>query len=468
MGKRILIVEDEKIIAEDLKTTLLTFNYEILGIVSKGEEAVKKADTERPDLVLMDVMLAGEMTGLDAADIIYSQFDIPVIFLTAYASDEILAKATITSPFGYLIKPFEERELKVNVELAIYKHSLERNLRNSRNFLINLIDTVPNYISAKDSNLSYILVNKAFAELYNSSANDIIGKKDEDFLDSILHNKEQVKDFQDSDMKVLKTQEPLFILEKQIRFSGRNDKWLQITKVPMKSVENESIILTVAVDITKRKKFEIELERSNIQLQKLMEDTVNGLVSAMEKRDPYTAGHQRRVAFLADSIARELGYDENRIKGLRIASMVHDIGKINIPAEILSKPGKLNDLEMNLIKTHPEVGYDILSKINFPWQVADIVKQHHEKLDGSGYPNNLKAEEIIPEARILSVADVVEAIASHRPYRAALNVSFAIEHIKSNSNILYDSEVVEACISVLDNGFEYPKDENIFWQETLS
>lgn len=459
-NKQILVVEDEKIIAEDIKRTLLSFGYDVVGVVSAGEIAVEIAEQEEPDLILMDVMLSGDLNGLDAADIIYKKYDIPVIFITAYANDEILSKAALSSPFGYLIKPFEDRELKVNLEMAFYKHNMEKNLRNSRNFLLNLIDTVPNFISVKDAEYKYVIANKTYADLYKTTPKGIIGKTDSDFIDIAIKDKKTVAYYHQNDQEVLEKQKPLFIPEERYEGIDGTVKWLQTTKVPMKSIDNQDVVLTVAVDITQRKKIEQDLENSYSKLQILMEETVNGLVSAMEKRDPYTAGHQRRVAILANKIAEEMNLPQDQINGLRIAALVHDIGKIYVPSEILSKPGKLTEAEMNLIKTHPQAGHDILSKIQFPWPVAEIVIQHQERLDGGGYPKGLKGEEIILEARILSVADVVEAIASHRPYRAALGMDFAINEISSNQGILYDANVVDSCIKVLKREeFVFDEDE---------
>jgi HD-GYP domain-containing protein (c-di-GMP phosphodiesterase class II) len=166
-------------------------------------------------------------------------------------------------------------------------------------------------------------------------------------------------------------------------------------------------------------------------------------------RDPYTAGHQRRAAQLACAIANEMGLSEDQIEGIRMAGLVHDIGKINVPAEILSKPGRLNDLEFGLIKTHCQVGHNVLNgTIEFPWPVAQIVLQHHERMDGSGYPQGLSGEEIILGARILAVADVVEAMASNRPYRVAPGIERALQEIAQNRSILYDPEVVDACLKL--------------------
>ena len=190
------------------------------------------------------------------------------------------------------------------------------------------------------------------------------------------------------------------------------------------------------------------LERSVKQLQAVMQQTVEAITFLAEMRDPYTAGHQQNVTRLALALARELGLDEARCEGLRVAGLLHDIGKIAVPAEILSKPGKLSKMEFTIIKNHSHAGYDILKKIEFPWPVAQIVLQHHERWNGSGYPQGLAGQDILPEARILAVVDVVEAMASHRPYRPALGIDQALEEIARNKGILYDPEAVDACIEL--------------------
>jgi HD-GYP domain-containing protein (c-di-GMP phosphodiesterase class II) len=171
----------------------------------------------------------------------------------------------------------------------------------------------------------------------------------------------------------------------------------------------------------------------------------------VEMKDPYTSGHQQRVSDLARSIATEMGLSADRQDFIRIASSIHDIGKISIPSEILSKPTKLTDLEFSLIKTHPQSGYDILKDIEFPWPVANVILQHHERMDGSGYPHGIKGDDIFLEARILAIADVVEAIASHRPYRPAFGIDIALEEIEKNKGITYDEDVVNACLKLFKN-----------------
>ena len=211
-----------------------------------------------------------------------------------------------------------------------------------------------------------------------------------------------------------------------------------------------------AEDITERKQAEGELRRSYAKLRRALEGTVNTLVSAIELRDPYTAGHQQRVTQLACAIAGEMGLPEEQIEGIRMAALIHDMGKITVPVEILSKPGELSDIEYGLIKMHAQIGHDALKGMDFPWPLAQIVLQHHERLDGSGYPQGLSGEEIMLEARILAVADVVEAMASHRPYRPPRGLDKALEEISQNRGVLYDPEMVDICLKLFaEKRFEF-------------
>ncbi|MBW2650712.1 MAG: response regulator [Deltaproteobacteria bacterium] len=197
-----------------------------------------------------------------------------------------------------------------------------------------------------------------------------------------------------------------------------------------------------------RRQAKQELEQSYEKLQVTLEGTINALAAATEWRDPYTAGHQQRVAELARAIAEEMNLSEEQIREIHMSALIHDIGKINVPAEILSKPGQLSEFEFKIIQTHPQIGYDILKEIEFPWPIARIVLQHHERMNGSGYPQGLSGKDILLEARILAVADVVEAMSSHRPYRPALGIDRALEEISQNKGILYDPEVADACLSL--------------------
>ena len=190
------------------------------------------------------------------------------------------------------------------------------------------------------------------------------------------------------------------------------------------------------------------LEENVDQLQTALEGTINALSSIVESKDPYTAGHQCRVTTLACAIAEEMLLPENIIQGIRKAAMIHDIGKINVPSEILSKPGKLSTLEFDMVKSHCEGGYNILKNVQFTHPVAQIVYQHHERFDGSGYPRGISGSDILLESRIIAVADVVEAMSSHRPYRPSLGLEKALEEISKSRGLAYDPEVVDACLKL--------------------
>lgn len=193
-------------------------------------------------------------------------------------------------------------------------------------------------------------------------------------------------------------------------------------------------------------------------LARVMEDTVQAIASTVEMRDPYTAGHQRRVAELSVAIGRELGLAEDRVHAIGLAATIHDLGKINIPAEILTRPGRLSDIEYALIKTHPEIGHEIIKHIDFPWPIAEAMSQHHERIDGSGYPHGLKGEAISLEARIIGVADVIEAMSSHRPYRPGLGIDAALDEIATGRGTRFDAAVVDACLRLFrEHGFRFSR-----------
>jgi len=229
-----------------------------------------------------------------------------------------------------------------------------------------------------------------------------------------------------------------------------------------KPVDNNDLIFTIKRALEKQdlvqevKHLEEERRQSVERLLKAAQDTVHAIALTVEIRDPYTAGHQRGVVQIACAIAKEMSLSEHQINGIRMAGIIHDIGKISVPAEILSKPGRITENEFGIIKAHPQIAYDILKGIDFPWPVAQIVLQHHERMDGSGYPQGILGEEILTESRILAVADIVEAMASHRPYRPALGIDKALEEISQNRGILYDPEAVDACLKLFhEKGYRF-------------
>lgn len=430
MSKKILIVEDERIIAEDIKNSLLVYHYEVINIVSRGAEAIEQAKLLKPEMILMDIKIEGAMDGIETAAIITKEMNIPIVYLTANADESTLQRAKDTKPYGYIVKPFEEVDLNATLEIAFAKYESDQVLLKSQKRFEKLIEENTDGIAVINKANIIIFVNAAYENLFGKTKNELIGKEFE-----LPLNDSNSFDFDFTNQLGQRTAE---VRKTEI-------EW-----------EDETAFLVTLRDVTERKKALWELEKSSRKMQKLMENIVNGLVSAIEMRDPYTAGHQRKVAELACAIGRKMELSEHRIQGLRIASLVHDIGKIQIPAGILSKPGKLDDIEFEIIKSHPQAGYEILKSIDFPWPIAKTVLQHHVRKQGKSYPVNQNYNDIILEARILSVADVVEAMSSHRPYRPALGMGKALEEIRNNSGTIYDKDVVDACLSVIvEDKFEF-------------
>ena len=307
-------------------------------------------------------------------------------------------------------------------------------------------DSITDLVSIHDENGKIVRANKAFASVLKLKPQDVVGKK----CCQLVHgtNKPPTNCPR---LKTLKSKNPTM----EEIYEPRLGMHLQILTSPLnESIEEDKgiSIVHVARDISERKLAEEQRREGVEKLLDTMEATIEAIATTAEIRDPYTADHQRRVSQLACAIAKDLGLSENQVQGIRLTGLVHDIGKIYIPAEILSKPGNLIDIERDMIKMHPKIGHDILKRVDFPWPIAETVMQHHERIDGSGYPNGISGEDILIEAKVLAVADVVEAMSSHRPYRPSLSLKKALEEISSKSGICYDSRVVESCIKLFTTG----------------
>lgn len=441
---RVLIVEDETIVARDLQNMVEKVGYEVCGLATTGEEALELASSLKPDLALVDIVIKGSLDGIEIAKKIWHEMDIPVIYVTAYADETTLNRARETTPFGYILKPFGERELRINIEMALFKSQLELKLKERENLLATILKTIKDAVIATNS--------EGLITFFNPSAEKLTGWRAAEALAQPLN-------------KIIHLVNPQKNTSMESFLSG--NFFLKSKKGELIPVEYNSSALkiksilsggevVVIHDISERYQSQKEIFESWQRLERAFEGTIQALALTIEIRDPYTAGHQRRVSELATAMAKELGWPAEQIQAVRIAGDIHDIGKISIPAEILSKPAKLNEVEFSLIKTHPQVGYEILKNIDFPWPLAQIVLQHHEKIDGSGYPSGLQGEDILPEAKLLAVADTVEAMASHRPYRASLGIEKALAEILKFKGILYDPEAVDVCLHLFRRGrFEW-------------
>ncbi len=447
--RRIMLVEDEAVVALDIRRRLKLLGYDVVGVSSTGEEAVAKAGELAPDLILMDIMLEGDMDGVQAASLIKERFNIAVVYLTAYADAETLDRAKTTDAFGYVIKPFEDRELHTTVEMALYKSNMESRLVENERRLYTTLRSIGEGVITVDGRDRVGFLNSVAEAVLGLPLEKAVNRElAEVFRLESLPN-EAVEPVRDIHGNLLRTTTAYKIL--LTRDGGRIP--IEVNASPMLDERNTAHgTVIVFKDISHRMRTEEALRRSVGELRLALGQTVNALAAASEKRDPYTAGHQERVSRLAKAICGELGLPGETAEGVRVAGLLHDIGKIAVPAEILSKPAVLTPVEMGIMKCHSEVGRDILKDIPFPRPVATMVLEHHERIDGSGYPAGLKGGDIMRESRILAVADVVEAMSSHRPYRAALGIEAALEEISNNKGRLYDPDAVDACAALFRDG----------------
>ena len=296
-----------------------------------------------------------------------------------------------------------------------------------------------------------LFCNKRFAEMVNSPLNKVIGGTFQTWVEP--EHRKILESLMNMDSSQKHRGELLLVTND----GDQVPIYISIGKV---SVDKEAdIICLVATDLTEVKQIEeivaakkmaLAALQASHQLQESLEESIKAIANTVESRDEYTAGHMRRVGQLAPAIARELGLSEDTIHGIELASTIHDVGKISIPVEILTKPAKLSKLEYLLIQTHAEAGYDIVKNIKFPWPIALTILQHHERMDGSGYPQGLKGEEISFESRIIAVADVIEAMVSRRPYRSELGIDAALAEIRQGRGTLYDPAVVDACVRLFE------------------
>jgi putative two-component system response regulator len=312
---KIMVVEDERIVARDLARQLTDLGYDVVATAYSGEEALEKFQMVHPDLVLMDIVLAGKMDGIETAAKIAAISGAPVVYLTSYADDKTFGRATLTGPSGYILKPVEKKQLHLTIELALHKQGIELNLK------------------------------KNHARIYKS-----------------------------------------------------------------------------------------------------MKGMIEAVAETIERRGPYTEGHHERVSRLAVAIAREMGLTDFQVEAIELASRIYDIGMVNIPADILQEAGRLEGFKLSMYQTYPEAAYDTLKKIECIWPIAFIILQHREFYDGSGFPNRIKGEAILIEARILAVAHALEDLTTHRSYRNAFPLNEALEEISSHIGSRYDPGVVAACL----------------------
>ncbi len=295
--------------------------------------------------------------------------------------------------------------------------------------------------------LTITFVNEAYCTFYGETEESLLGV-------SFTHHLPQGNRAELArHLATLTPVRPTSVVEEETVLPSGEKRWQQWADTAIFDEKGEVLeYQSVGRDITPRKKAEESLREANIRLQNQVEETVRVLAGTVKIRDLYTATHQEKVSELARAIGREMGMGEDKAQCLYLTGLIHDIGKLNVPAEILSKPSKLSEMEMRMIRAHPEVGAETVKDISFPWPVADIIRQHHERLDGSGYPNGLMGDSILPEARVLAVADVLEAMCSHRPHRTAPGPEAALNEISKGRGTLYDPAATDAALRVIQKG----------------
>lgn len=345
-----------------------------------------------------------------------------------------------------------------DIAYALHKLDDRDELRREKIFWEKLFNVSPEGVILCAPDGRVLRANNAFCHIFGfSSPEEVIGKN----IDSIVADEitfEEARSFTEAAARG----ESISVESVRRRADGTLID-VSILGIPIKIDENLAGIYAIYRDITDKKMYERAMKENIATLSHVWRQTIELIASVSELRDPYTAGHQKRVAGLAKFMAMKMGLSPERVDAVEMASLIHDVGKIKVPAEILSKPGPLDEVERLLVETHPQAGYNLLKDIDFPWPVAEIVLQHHERLDGGGYPQGLKGKEILQEARIIAVADVVEAMASGRPYRKALGIEAALKEIKSGRGTLYDEEAVDACLALFEEGLAIPLFEKVIF-----
>lgn len=450
---RVLMIEDSEddalLILRELRKNGYHTAYERVETESEMRAALSGREW---DLILSDYNMPHFSTSEALSIAKESGIDVPFIIVSGAIGEENAVLLMKEGAHDYVMKdrlgrlaPVISRELQEAEERKSRRKA--EDLHRKADFIIN---TSKDMMALINRDYVYETVNRSFCKAFQKdNPKEMIGLSVQDVWGQEVFERKIKSDID----RCLKREE----IETEAWFDMpvTGNQCFEIIYTPYRSNQGSiTHVIWVAHNITNRKRADQQITESYQRLQRTFEETVHALSALVEMRDPYTAGHQKRVALIARAIATEIGLPDHRVQGIWVAALVHDVGKIRVPSDILSKPGRITKAEYELIKEHPQTGYDVLSKIDFPWPVAQIVLQHHERINGSGYPRGLKEQEILIESKIMGVADVVEAMTYRRPYREALGLDVALQEIKQNEGILYDPEVVQACIKIFtEKGF---------------
>lgn len=461
---RVLMLEDTPTDAELAERELHKAGIAFTSIRVETRDAFSRALEEfHPDIVLSDYKLP-DFNGMAALEIVRRDHpEVPVVMVTGALSDIEAVELIHAGARDYVLKdrlarlaPAVQRALSAE-QGARARKAAEKALRESLTRYTTLAESANDAIICIRPDGSIELWNKMAQQMFGYSAEEAIGKP----LHQLI-TPEHYRSQADQGLVQFGRTGTGALVGKSIELIAMRRDGTEFPielSVSAMNIEGGWYATGIIRDITERKEAERERLASAERLEQSLLQTIEAIAAIVEVRDPYTAGHQRRVAALARAIAQEMGLPDDEIRGLYLAATIHDLGKISIPAEILSKPTQLSQVEFELVKTHPQAGHDIIKDVQFPWPIAQMVLQHHERLDGSGYPQGLNGGQILIGARILSVADVVEAMSSHRPYRPGLGLDAALEEIIRQRGVLYDPGAVDCCLALFrEKNYVFPDD----------
>ena len=448
---KVLLVDDSQDDTLLLLRELKKAGYDPISQRVETEDDMAYALLTEPwDIILCDYHMPA-FSGLDAIALLKkTSIDVPIIIVSGAIGEETALDCIHRGANDYIMKEKLTRlglsigrELEKK-EMRARQRASEEALRHSEEKYRSILENIQDGYYEVDLKGNFTFFNSALAKIWGYPEEEIPGLNSRDYTDS-----ETAKKLYTEHNRIFRTGKPGGLLDYEIVRKDGTKRTVQSSFSLLLNDEGHAVgFRGIVRDITEMKQLEREREGYLERLRESLTATIRAISIMVESRDPYTAGHQRRVADLARAIATEMRMEPSRVDGLWLAATIHDVGKIAIPSEILTKPTKLTQVEFDMVKTHAQAGYEILKDINFPWPIARMVLEHHEKINGTGYPNRLTSDEMLFESKILVVADVVEAMASHRPYRASLGIEAALEEIEKNKGVLFDEKVVDACMKL--------------------
>lgn len=436
MQKKILIIENDPDSVRFLTKLIDELGYHLAGIATSEEEARRLIGSTRPNLLIIDSSLSKDIDLPETARRIRKFHNLPLIFIISSTDDQTLRTILSFGQAGYLVKPFGTNELSAAVDRALISHERDEWLKESELRFFTVLNSIGDAVFVMDRDDRITYANPVAERILEMTIDELVGRRLSEVMEIRYVDASSLDGDDQADISYT------YFTSKSGRHVPIDFNISSITDISGDKI-GAVIILR---DDTAHINAEIGIRKSYRRIKKAVSGIIHAMAQTLETRDPYTAGHQRRVAEIARNIAIEMALSEDTIEGIFMAGLIHDLGKIAIPTEILSKPGRLSSIEMDLIRTHPQIGYDILKNLEFPWPLAEMVYQHHERQDGSGYPQGLKGDEILIGSRILCIADVVEAMASDRPYRPSLGIESTLEEIAAKSGALFDKEAASICV----------------------